>query len=81
MLARYECHYKSHRPHRARDRQPPPPVMAPAGLGQIRLNRHDVADGLISEYKNAAQETSGTNPRAEPRDWVYAHHTIIMSDG
>jgi putative transposase len=57
VLAQYERHYNSHRPHRARDRrppQPPPPVMAPTGLGQIRVKRREVVDGLINEYKNAA---------------------------
>jgi putative transposase len=57
VLAQYERHYNSHRPHRARDRrppQPPPPVMAPASLDQIRLKRHQVVDALINEYKNAA---------------------------
>jgi hypothetical protein len=29
-------------------------VMAPPGLGPIRLNRYEVVDGLINEYKNAA---------------------------
>jgi hypothetical protein len=29
-------------------------VMAPADPGQIRLARHEVVDGLINEYKNAA---------------------------
>jgi len=57
VLAQYERHYNSHRPHRARDRrppQPPPPVMAPTSVDQIRLKRHQVVDGLINEYKNAA---------------------------
>ena len=57
VLAQYERHYNQHRPHRARDRRPPrpqPPVMAPADPGQIRLARHEVVDGLINEYKNAA---------------------------
>ena len=57
VLAQYERHYNSHRPHRARDRrppQPPPPVMAPTDLDQIRLKRHEVVDGLINGYKNAA---------------------------
>ena len=57
VLAQYERHYNSHRPYRARDRrppQPPPPVMAPTSLDQIRLKRHQVVDGLVNEYKNAA---------------------------
>jgi hypothetical protein len=29
-------------------------VMAPADPGQIRLARHEVVEGLTSEYKNAA---------------------------
>ena len=57
VLAQYERHYNQPRPHRARDRrppQPPPPVIAPTDPGQIRLKRHEVVDGLINEYKNAA---------------------------
>jgi hypothetical protein len=29
-------------------------VIAPADPGQIRLKRHNVVDGLISDYTNAA---------------------------
>jgi len=28
--------------------------MAPTSVDQIRLKRHQVVDGLINEYKNAA---------------------------
>jgi hypothetical protein len=52
VLAQCERHYNSHRGRRPP--QPPPPVMAPTDLDQIRLNRHEVVDGLINEYKNAA---------------------------
>jgi hypothetical protein len=67
VLAEYERHYNRHRPHWARDRrppQPPPPVMAPAGLGQIRLKRHEVVDGLINESRTRRRpmhETAGQN--------------------
>ena len=57
VLAQYERHYNQHRPHRARDLrppQPPPPMTAPTDLDLIRLKRHEVVDGLINEYKNAA---------------------------
>jgi putative transposase len=56
VLAEYERHYNTHRPHRARDRRPPqsPQVTALADLDQARLQRREVVDSLINEYRNAA---------------------------
>ena len=55
VLAAYERHYNTHRPHRARDRRPPqPPPAAPTDLDHVRLKRRLTVDGLISEYRNAA---------------------------
>jgi putative transposase len=56
-LSEYERHYNQHRPHRARDRQPPqpwPPAVAAATLDRVRLKREEVLNGLIHEYKRAA---------------------------
>lgn len=52
VLAEYERHYNRHRPHRTcgrRPPQPPPPVMAPADLAQVRLKRQGVVDGMINQ--------------------------------
>jgi transposase InsO family protein len=55
VLAAYELHYNTHRPHRARDRRSPqPPPAAPTDLDHVRLKRCQTVDGLISEYRNAA---------------------------
>jgi hypothetical protein len=67
VLAQYERHYNTHRPHRARDRRPPQPpqVTALADLDQARLQRREVVNSLINEYRNAARptrETAGQHP-------------------
>ncbi|MFI7225168.1 integrase core domain-containing protein [Nonomuraea angiospora] len=56
VLAEYQRHYNSHRPHRSRDRRPPLPavVSAPDDLDQLRLERREVLDGLINQYQQAA---------------------------
>ncbi|WP_222720951.1 integrase core domain-containing protein [Actinomadura sp. HBU206391] len=55
VLTAYERHYNTHRPHRARDRRPPQPLLAaPADLNHVYLKRRQAVDGLISEYRNAA---------------------------
>jgi hypothetical protein len=55
VLAAYERHYNTYRPHRARDRRPPQPApAAPTDLDHVRLKRRQTVDGLISEYRNAA---------------------------
>jgi transposase InsO family protein len=56
VLAEYERHYNHHRPHRARNRQPPQPTstVAPTDLSRARLKREEVLGGLIKEYKPAA---------------------------
>ncbi|MBF8192083.1 transposase [Nonomuraea sp. K274] len=56
VLAEYQRHYNNHRPHRSRDRRPPPPagVSAPDDLDQPHLERHEVLDGLINQYQQAA---------------------------
>ncbi|MEU6721469.1 integrase core domain-containing protein [Nonomuraea sp. NPDC046802] len=57
VLKAYERHYNWHRPHRSRDRRPPQPPHDPApptDLDQIRLQRRQVLDGLINQYRRAA---------------------------
>ncbi|WP_218041323.1 integrase core domain-containing protein [Acrocarpospora macrocephala] len=57
VLQAYERHYNRHRPHRARDRRPPQPPHAsapPSDLDQVRLQRRQVLDGLINQYRRAA---------------------------
>ena len=51
VLAGYERHYTTHRPHRARGRRPPQSLTeATTDLSHIQLRRCRVVDGLISEY-------------------------------
>jgi putative transposase len=57
VLAAYEQHYDTHRPHRARDLRPPQPrvpAMPPADLDRVRLRRRQAVDGLINKYRSAA---------------------------
>ena len=59
VLDEYAAHYNGHRPHRARDLQPPDrdsdigaaPV---TGLATARIRLHGVLGGLIHEYEQAA---------------------------
>jgi putative transposase len=59
VLDEYVAHYNGHRPHRARDLQPPDhdseigaaPVTS---LATARIRRHGVLGGLIHEYEQAA---------------------------
>ncbi|WP_218011235.1 integrase core domain-containing protein [Herbidospora mongoliensis] len=57
VLQSYGRHYNRYRPHRARDRRPPQPPHDPAppsDLDQVRLQRRQVLDGLINQYRRAA---------------------------
>jgi putative transposase len=57
VLAEYQRHYNLHRPHRARNLRPPQPPPRPVtsfDFDPIRLQRQEVIDGLISQYKRAA---------------------------
>jgi len=58
ILDEYVAHYNQHRPHRARNLQPPDCdhiTMAPVtDLATARILRHDVLGGLIHEYERAA---------------------------
>ncbi len=55
VLAEYETHYNTHRPHRALDqrsatRKVPAPVSGP----EIVVRRVEILGGLINEYRSAA---------------------------
>jgi transposase InsO family protein len=57
VLQAYERHYNRHRPHRARDRRPPQlphDPAPPSDLDQVRLQRRQILDGLINQYRRAA---------------------------
>jgi putative transposase len=56
VLAEYEAHYNSHRPHRSLDQRPPLPS-ADLIRGQdtsLAIQRTDILGGLIHEYRQAA---------------------------
>ena len=58
VLDEYTMHYNQHRPHRARNLQPPDhddgaPVPV-AGFAPVRIRRRTVLGGLIHEYERAA---------------------------
>ncbi|MCX4902608.1 integrase core domain-containing protein [Streptomyces sp. NBC_00892] len=57
VLADFERHYNTHRPHRARDQRPPHASGQPAtvhGLDGRRLLRTRILGGAINEYRYAA---------------------------
>jgi hypothetical protein len=55
VLAEFETHYNIHRPHRARDQQPPIATITrcPARADGV-VRRSGVLGGLINEYRHAA---------------------------
>ena len=55
VLAEYENHYNSHRPHRALEQLPPSGelVLESAGANGV-LRRIEILGGLINEYRRAA---------------------------
>jgi putative transposase len=55
VLAEYETHYNTHRPHRALDQQPPSAATARSSSGPERLvRRNEILGGLINEYRAVA---------------------------
>jgi putative transposase len=54
VLAEYEDHFNTHRPHHARDLRPPRPTHPAADLNAERITRRPVLGGLINEYERAA---------------------------
>ncbi len=56
VLAQYETHYNSHRPHRALDQRPPiaSAVAVSDRGGSTAVRRTEVLGGLINEYRHAA---------------------------
>ena len=55
VLAEYENHYNTHRPHRALDQRPPNAGIVRSSNGQESLvRRNEVLGGLINEYRAVA---------------------------
>ncbi|MGW2937200.1 integrase core domain-containing protein, partial [Streptomyces sp. NPDC001156] len=57
VLADFERHYNTHRPHRARDQRPPHASGQPATVHDLdghRLLRTRILGGAINEYRYAA---------------------------
>ena len=56
VLAEYETHYNTHRPHRSLDQRPPAPGTGPAHDADLSstVRRTEVLGGLIHEYRPAA---------------------------
>ena len=58
ILDSYVAHDNQHRPHRARNLQPPDcdhiTMAQVTDLAAARIRRHDVLGGLIHEYERAA---------------------------
>ena len=54
ILAEYETHYNSRRPHRSRHLRPPRPDDPVADLSQERIKRRPLLGGPINEYERAA---------------------------
>ena len=55
VLAEYETHYNSHRPHRSGDPRPPAGTTEPAvPTEQVGMHRTDLLGGLIHEYRHVA---------------------------
>ena len=51
LLAAYECHYNSQRPHRGLDLKVPECLHPVAPVDEVpQIERHDVLGGLIHEY-------------------------------
>ncbi len=54
VLADYARHYNGHRPHRARQLQPPRPEHPVPAQPAQRIRRRAVPGGLLNEYQPAA---------------------------
>jgi hypothetical protein len=55
VLAEYEAHYNTHRPHRALDQQlPAVDVSVDGDRGKGAVRRTEILGGLINEYRHAA---------------------------
>ncbi|HWO68036.1 MAG TPA: integrase core domain-containing protein [Umezawaea sp.] len=63
VLKTYEEHYNGHRPHQARDQQPPAGQQHPAAVHDpdpSRVLRTRILSGLINEYRHAALPAATT---------------------
>jgi putative transposase len=54
VLADYQTHYNTRRPHRGRQLHPPRPEHPVADLTRQRIKRRAVLGGLVNEYERAA---------------------------
>jgi transposase InsO family protein len=54
VLAEYARHYNGHRPHQALQQEPPQREPSQAVGITARIERRQVLDGLITEYRTAA---------------------------
>jgi hypothetical protein len=54
VLAEYVRHYNGHRPHQGLQQKPPVRQSGDAVDITARIDRRQVLDGLISEYRRAA---------------------------
>jgi hypothetical protein len=54
VLAEYAGHYNGHRPHQALQQEPPHRQPSQVGGITARIERRQVLDGLITEYRTAA---------------------------
>ncbi len=69
VLAEYVQHYNGHRPHQGLQQEPP--LRQPSHAVDItaRIERRNVAGGLISEYRRAAQRTRNARSAAMNEFW------------
>ena len=55
VLAEYQTHYNTHRPHRALDqRSPTAGISGPVTASENVVRRVEILGGLINEYRSAA---------------------------
>ena len=54
IVAEYARHYNDHRPHQARQQEPPRRQPSQAVDVTSRIERRQVLDGLITEYRRVA---------------------------
>ena len=54
MLAEYENHYNTHRPHRSLKQLPPIADVDIGSDGTGAVERTEILGGLINEYRHAA---------------------------
>lgn len=76
VLAEYAWHYNGHRPHQALRQDSPQRQPSEAVDITARIERRQVLDGLITEYRRAAKYTWNARSAAISEFW---HSTRAMS--